>query len=141
MHSFEKLSRFSVLPSAYASSMNKIPPIAELIISLVFIAVWPKYPAIRSDRVTFLNVPDFKIPRWLNIFPRIFATSVLPVPGGPHSTVCIKSPVARASLELELEFECRDGFVISFGTCIFANMDAMLGRRSGDDCVSLSLFI
>ena len=56
MHSLEKLSFLSVLPKAYASSINNTPPKLSFITSLVFKAVCPKYPAIKSDRVTFLNL-------------------------------------------------------------------------------------
>ena len=82
-HSFAKLSRFSELPSEYASSINNTPPNDALIISFVLIAVCPKYPATRSFRLTFLNTFLFKIPRLLKIRPMIFATSVFPEPGGP----------------------------------------------------------
>ena len=56
IHSFEKLSRFSVFPRAYASSINKTPPRLSLIASFVLSAVCPRYPAIKSARVTFLNL-------------------------------------------------------------------------------------
>ena len=56
IHSFAKLSRLSVFPSAYASSINSTPPKLSLITSFVFNAVCPKYPAIKSARVTFLNL-------------------------------------------------------------------------------------
>ena len=62
IHSFEKLSRFSVFPRAYASSINNTPPILSLIASFVLSAVCPRYPATKSARVTFLNfVPELEI--------------------------------------------------------------------------------
>ena len=83
MHSLEKLSLFSGFPSAYASSMKRTPPNASLITSRVLTAVCPKYPAIKSLLVTFLNVALDNIPILLYILPIILATSVFPVPGGP----------------------------------------------------------
>ena len=69
----------------YASSMNRIPPIALSIVSRVFGAVWPWYGATMSALDTSITSGLAITPREYRILPISLATVVLPVPGLPRN--------------------------------------------------------
>ena len=84
-----KLSSFC--ERAYASSMKRTPPRADLITSWVFKAVCPTYPATRPERSTSTSCPFDSTPMFLYILARMRATVVLPVPGLPVKTRCMET--------------------------------------------------
>ena len=63
--------------------MKRIPPMALLIFSRVFCAVWPMYSPTRSARSHSTRCPLKRTPIASNILPKMRATVVLPVPGFP----------------------------------------------------------
>ncbi len=79
---------FELLESVYASSIKSVPPIAEEIISSVFIAVCPEYPATSFALSTSTKCPLEIIPSSLKILLSKRATVVFPVPGFPVNTEC-----------------------------------------------------
>ena len=68
--------------------MNSTPPSAESTSLLVLIAVAPRCSPTRSARCASTTAGRASRPRAAKIRPRIRATVVLPVPGGPVKTKC-----------------------------------------------------
>src|ERR1700735_1503907 len=68
--------------------MNSTPPSAESISLLVLIAVDPRCSPTRSARCASTTSGRTSRPRAEKMRPRIRATVVLPVPGGPVNTKC-----------------------------------------------------
>src|ERR1022692_2836171 len=68
--------------------MNSTPPSAESISLLVLIAVEPRCSPTRSARCASTTSGRTSSPSAAKIRPRILATVVFPVPGGPVNTKC-----------------------------------------------------
>src|ERR1700694_3663510 len=68
--------------------MNSTPPIARLMTSFVFGAVWPTYWPTRTSRVATTRWPLRAKPSWFRILAIRIATVVLPVPGRPVKLMC-----------------------------------------------------
>ncbi len=68
--------------------MNRTPPSAESISFPVLIAVEPRCSPTRSARCASITSGRTSSPRAVKMRPRILATVVLPVPGGPVNTKC-----------------------------------------------------
>src|SRR6266702_718158 len=64
--------------------MNRTPPSAESISFPVLIAVEPRCSPTRSARCASITSGRTSSPRAVKMRPRILATVVLPVPGGPQ---------------------------------------------------------
>ena len=69
--------------------MNSTPPMAESMSLLVLIAVEPRYSPTRSARCASTTSGRTSSPNAAKIRPRMRATVVLPVPGGPVNTKCL----------------------------------------------------
>ena len=69
--------------------MNSTPPSAESTSLLVLIAVEPRCSPTRSARCASTTLGRTSSPSAAKIRPRIRATVVLPVPGGPVKTKCL----------------------------------------------------
>ena len=74
----------------YASSINKTPPTAPLITSVVFTAVCPAYCPTKSALVTSHRCPDERTPIAFKYFATIRAMVVFPVPGFPTKIICME---------------------------------------------------
>src|SRR5690348_14886047 len=69
--------------------MNSTPPMAESMSLFVLIAVEPRCSATRSARCASITSGRTSRPSAAKIRPRMRATVVLPVPGGPVNTKCL----------------------------------------------------
>jgi hypothetical protein len=79
---------YPALCREYASSMNRTPPRAESTSLFVLMAVDPRCSPTRSARCASITSGRTSSPRAAKIRPRIRATVVFPVPGGPVNTKC-----------------------------------------------------